>query len=335
MSRIFAVRVVHPYNGYALYQTFMPHPEGFHPDFSKEKRHEKYDPKKLHESLHADFNVDIEHLAPLAAEHLGDNTTVFTGQLDERDVVVKLGAKAEAFRVEDASLRLMSEHNIPTPEVLGFKEKLTNFDEAIIIETRAEGQSMTQMGMENIRPEIIHEAGRILHTMNQIRLEGFGSLVVREGKLQGKTPDFQPEAFIFDTSLLVTNDYISEEERAIVQKVSEEIAAAYTPHPVFVHNDFTEQHIFTDGKHVTGIIDFGGSLSADPRIDIAKAHFHLPKNLHSVFDAGYGELTHDPMVKKFDMYIAARKVMYRHEAGFTKRIPAAVEILRRSIEEAR
>ncbi|MCA9859376.1 MAG: phosphotransferase [Thermomicrobiales bacterium] len=61
--------------------------------------------------------------------------------------------------------------------------------------------------------------------------------------------------------------------------------------PVFVHSDLFVRHPFVDDGHLTGIIDWGDAMAADPHVELGKIHldvFEGDTRLLRIFLESYG-----------------------------------------------
>ncbi len=303
----------------------------------KAARKEQYDIIQLEHAIRDDFGLEIADLTRLSEDEHGDNSQVFFGTLSGEKVFFKVGDNPTFFEVEDASLRLFQEHDIPSARPIAWKKESDALHKAVIVEGAVSGKALERTPKEMITHDVITDAGRVLKRIHEIPMEGFGSLVVRDGKLRGKSDDFKSS--ITDTKRDLTPlpqiAGIKESDVELIERIRDEIASQTITQGVFLHNDYHSEHIFSDGKKITGVIDLAGAQSGDPRYDIAKAHYHMPPETHEWLDQGYGELAKDPMVSKYELLLAAHKVIYRHGKGFTHRLPEGIRLLRSNLERIR
>ncbi len=178
--------------------------------------------------------------------------------------------------------------------------------------------------------------GEVLRSIHAIRTGGFGPLILKDGHLLGKFPDLR----LYNKNLYHDSDYVkkygflSDTEFKALQEIERELRSAEWAETVFLHADYHPEHIFSDGKKVSGVIDLGNIKSGDPRSDIAYALFFLEDQYSEAFTEGYGPLAKDPFVEKYLISVAAHKIVYRHLNNFSERIPRAVEKLKKYISIA-
>jgi Ser/Thr protein kinase RdoA (MazF antagonist) len=116
--------------------------------------------------------------------------------------------------------------------------------------------------------------GKILHQVHDITLTGYGPLTSGPAGLRGQHATWHDAlelsvhglepiaaAGLVDPALLA---------RAITA-VEENTPALNTPKPGRLrHGDFHPRHVYADGSHITGIIDWGDASSGDPLYDFGR-----------------------------------------------------------------
>lgn len=293
-------------------------------------------------ALADDFGIQSENLAVISDK--GDNSEAFSADFEGRKIIIKTVKDDQGtYPVEEASLKLLRKHGIPVATCLGYREKVKYLNQPMIVQTAVAGMSISHSPEAKKSPKVYAAIGEMLKKIHEIKLEGFGKLKVRSGQLHGKSSSWKqsllehnPNGVSFaDTTYLVEHGFIGQAEARKIGDVFDEVLELDLPQASFLHNDVQEGHIFVDGKKITGLIDMGGVSAGDPRFDIAKTHFYLPRRFWADFDSGYRELSQDPMVAKYFLLVAARKVIYRHSNNFIHRIPEAVEILKQSLAETK
>ena len=284
----------------------------------------------LQSALAAEFGMQVENLTSINPEDEGDNSEVFSGNYEGRKVFVKTSNDPQTFVLEVAGLELFQKHGVPGPRTLIFKEYVKSINQSLMVQTAAVGISLNRLSAERSVAGVYEEAGKMLKKIHDIKLEGFGTLRLNDGRLVGDTKSWKNYVLSSrpDVDLLKTKCFLTDQEIKILLAAREEIAHTKLGEASFLHGDFQAPHIFTDGTGITGIIDLGGSSAGDPRNDIAKSHYFLqPENIPA-FDRGYGNLASDPLVTKHLLMTASRKVEYRIKHGFTRRFPKAIKKLK-------
>lgn len=291
---------------------------------------------RLREALSDDFGLQINHLSSLDQKDLGDNSDVYFGEQDGQKVFIKIGDEAHLrhFNIEMAAQELFYENDIQSSRTIAFREKTKYIERPVAIQTAVEGTALRWLNSE--KQSIIWEAaGKVLKQIHSIKLKGFGPLSLESGRLEGGLGSWKEYILANkpDLDYLAEQGFLSNAEMEKIEKVLLDISEVEVPQASFLHNDFHGAHIFTDGRGITGVIDLAGASAGDPRYDIATTHFFLSPENQAHFDRGYGDLALDPMVLKYHLLVAARKVEYRSRKGFKKRLPRAVEILKKSLNQ--
>jgi len=205
----------------------------------------------------------------------------------------------------------------------------------VVVQTSVEGVAL--WWIEPKSPTLWKDAGAVLKEIHKINLNGFGALDLRDGTLEGELASWKEFILLHkpDQGFLVEEGYINNDEANQVEAAFGDILKIKVDQASFLHHDFHGSHIFSDGKRITGVIDLASAVAGDPRYDVAMAHFFLSSENRAYFNQGYGDLASDPLVSRYLLCIAARKVEYRHKKGFKERIPNAVETLKESLKNIR
>ena len=136
--------------------------------------------------------------------------------------------------------------------------------------------------------QLIRETGRNLGLIHQVKTEGFGffdnKIAKKEGRLQGQYNSFDQHIF---SALKEDLNYL-EENKKISSKQKEKITNLFENNrqlmncdkPVLIHADIADWNTLSDGKHVTGIIDWDECFSGDSIMDFAaySLFFGEPQN---------------------------------------------------------
>ena len=271
--------------------------------------HAEFEKASLESQLSADFGRPITGLQRAEG---GIISETYSAEFEGEKVFIKLNDNDEVFPKEAAVLRLLKERGIPVPSVLDFK-KVSNGKSAIV-ETAVRGISADKIDFPE-RAEIFKKAGNVVKAMHAVRLEGFGPLELKDGALHGKYQTWKEYLQEYNGSTLeylTEHDLIGKEELSKLKDVGLELLQVELARGSFLHRDLQGGHFFSDGGEITGIIDFGGAASGDPRFDLALARFFMSDDEWAALKDGYGPVADDPSIKEYLIAAAARKLMIRH-----------------------
>lgn len=287
--------------------------------------------------IRENFDISISNLAPIPTQDLGDNCEVLSGFIDGQKVFVKLLEDPRDFQVESAAFKLLGDHGIASPKVLGLLEKANGIGKAIIIETAAEGRPLSQLSAEEQSPKLFKKAGAYLKSIHDIKLDGFGPLDVSAEVVRGTMPTWKNnvEFYRHDFNFLRERQLITDEELKTLEDTYQKLIGVDLPVASFIHGDFGKSHIFTDGNEITGVIDFGNAYAGDPRKDIATANFFMTPTETENFNQGYGEMASDPLMPYYRLMLAATKLEYRIKKGYLDRVPRAMDKLKQYMKEVK
>lgn len=286
-------------------------------------------PESLSFGIKKDFNLDISDLIEVQG---GWSSKVFKGKLESEYVFIRLNTDSKIYPAEILAYKELQKKGIPTPRIISHQENPETIKYPIIIMTQAPGILLGKgINASIFEYEQYKQVGKILRTMHEIVLPGYGKLFSKNNILEGEFSNWQQYIdsqcehdssnleYLFDHSLI--NDY----QKGRLQEVREELKDVYTNPGVFVHRDMHSAHIFTEGENISCVIDLGSCMSGDPRYDIATSLSFQTDEQEKAFIEGYGPLALDPVVQKYLLIIAANKMAFRHK----RNLPDALEQITR------
>ena len=285
-------------------------------------------------AIKKDFGFDISDVEKIEQ---GYSSQVYKVLLNGKAVFIKINENPQVFPVEILDYDVLEDLGIPVPAVIAHLDHPSTIGYSTIILSGAEG---TQLGQSDLSGEqedaIYRQMGVILKKIHEIKLEGFGRLIVKEGKLRGKFDSWDQfwetveRRYQNDLATLKERGYLTESELKILDEARREINSVVIEQGSMLHRDLHRGHVFVTGDKVTGIIDLGGLESGDPRYDIAMSLVFQDPKQQECFRKGYGELAHDPLVDKYLLCIAARKIVFRSGQGKKKGVEEAMAAFRQA-----
>lgn len=222
--------------------------------------------------------------------------------INDSEYVVRMhpkGVKNGYFYVEKLLLKAAKEHGLPVPEILEVHEAVDENDMDFVLMTVSIGMTLDVFLSKDTSNEesLLAAAGRLMAKIHRIHVEGFGffnnHVAKTEGKLIGlhKTnKEFMMTALEENLERLVKLAVSTPEEVGRMRKIMEEYSFEPKGGPVIVHNDFADWNMLTDGKSITGILDWDESCGGDPVADLAcwSMFFSIPR--YELFLKGYKEV---------------------------------------------
>ena len=235
------------------------------------------------EVLHTHFNSRASSIAPIDGP--GHISTVFSFVLFDKEYVIKFCDSAEEFETEKFISTLLSSQGIPFPLCM---ELGTYKSFHYAISEKVPGQNLNRCSYEQQR-DLLPEVVRLLTRMNHVKLgttRGYGSINAsgdgashswRE-HIVASYAEEQEDGYwrgwygLFETSCLEKDVFEECYNRLLAYSAYNE------PHRYFIHGDFHQYNILSDGRRITGVIDSNGKYG-DFLIDLATLDWHIKTHL--------------------------------------------------------
>ncbi|RAV14190.1 phosphotransferase family protein [Paenibacillus contaminans] len=226
------------------------------------------------------FGSNVTVVTPLEG---GNLSAVFSFSVFDKEYVIKFSDLAGSFETERFISSLLTSQGIPFPSCLGLgKYKSCNY----LISEKISGLHLASCSPEQQR-KLIPEVIQLLTRMNHIEVgntHGYGFINSsgngtdnswREHVIAINAED-QAGTFwdgwysLFKTSCLEQDVFDECYNRLLAYSSYNE------PHRYFIHGDFHQFNILSDGRRITGIIDTNGKYG-DFLVDLATLDWHLRK----------------------------------------------------------
>ncbi|MCZ8517013.1 aminoglycoside phosphotransferase family protein [Paenibacillus filicis] len=226
------------------------------------------------------FGSNVTEITPLKG---GNLSAVFSFSVFDNEYVIKFSDLEGSFETEKFISTLLTSKGISFPQCVGLgKYKLLNY----LISEKINGHNLASSSLEQQRrmlPEVIH----ILKLMNQVELgktSGYGTINASGNGTYNSWNEYviatnaedQEGTFwegwysLFETSCLEKDVFFECYNRLISYSKYNE------SHRYFIHGDFHQWNILSDGQKITGIIDSNGKYG-DFLVDLATLDWHLKK----------------------------------------------------------
>lgn len=179
--------------------------------------------------------------------------------------------------------------------------------------------------------------GIVLNKIHTIKTRGFGYIDQNVEELRGpytNLVDFYNENYKFleKFSYLHKGGWISDEDLNKLKNIYSNILNTKYEEPLLIYNDFQPTHIFTDGKHITGLIDPGNSFSCVREHDIGLSLLFLDQKYWYSFLKGYG-YSNSKLTLEFSAILTAHKAASSFKSDSANKGKKRIEILKEILNE--
>jgi len=201
-------------------------------------------------------------------------------QIADQSYIVRLhpqGVKNGYFYVEKLALELAQNHGLPVPTALEIHQATDAPDADFMLMTVSAGVTMAD-AIKNLAVDeasLLRECGKRMAQIHGIAVNGYGSFdnaKAMHGELVGMHQsyrDFIHAGLDENLSRLVHFDILSLDEKKDIETIFSEKNFEPPNGSRLIHNDFADWNLLTDGKKVTGILDWDECHAGDPVADLA------------------------------------------------------------------
>jgi hygromycin-B 4-O-kinase len=204
-------------------------------------------------------------------------------------------------------IALSSEPGVPSYKTLSIHELENENDFAYQIIEKLPGTAVVKWLETHPQDELdlLKQCGRTMSKIHQIKVEGFGPFdneKAKNNKLIGLHSSYinaLQAGLTFNLDVLTRkNIFTSKQVTGINDLFSNSNKLLHCDNPVLIHNDFADWNLLTDGKNITGVLDWDECVGGDYISDIACwSTFFEPERLNGMLE-GYFENKEKP--KDFD-----------------------------------
>jgi len=241
------------------------------------------------------------------------NTVIPIDLESGKQIVIRMhptGVKNGYFWVEKKATDLVKNTEVPVYECLYVDDKQTNVPFDYMIMTRVPEKPMQELWPieVDIEKSLVRETGRLVAHIHKIKPAGFGffrnDIAKSKSILQGQYSAFSEHifaAFEEDMRFLREQQVISHDQQKVIEHLfSDHDDCFMCDQGVLVHNDIADWNELTDGKVVTGIMDWDECFSGDPLMELAASSLFFGEPRMTWFKEGYTEVT--PLEEERDKY---------------------------------
>jgi aminoglycoside phosphotransferase (APT) family kinase protein len=235
-------------------------------------------------------------------------------------VVVRLAGGRNTCAVDMWAYRQFELMDVPAPRVLAHNAHPPRIGYPTIVMTKRPGQWLNAGGVSAEAEQTIYrQLGKTVRSMHGLEMSGFGRLIAMNEQVAGEHDTWQAYLsgrprervvrYLRGHSLITATD-----EEALIGGLSR-LDEVRLGQAVFVHGDLHRRNLLFDEGCLAGIIDVESGLAGDRRLDIAVASLWQTSHQRLAFEEGNGCLASDPAVAFYRAWVAARKLVWRHQTG--------------------
>lgn len=246
------------------------------------------------------------------------NSVIRATLFDGTKIVVRIHphfVKNGYFFAESLASKKAKNLGVPAFDTYFIDDSQSKFEFDFMIMEALPGKTMQKFYLEKSftnEEAIIKETGKYLALIHQVETKGFGFFLNKEAKekkqLIGQYLKFQDHIFAAldeDLNFLLESKTFFEKEAENIKEIfKNNINLMNCKNPVLIHNDLADWNQMSDGKKVTGIVDWDECFSGDPVMDFAAYNLFFGEPRMSWLKKGYQEITNLPenFEEKFQLF---------------------------------
>lgn len=273
--------------------------------------------EKVNRELQDDLLASIVPYNPDSQTNLGSINSVRVGVLESgKQIIIRChpkGVKNGYFHVESAASHLAKLTGLPSYDTIAIHDLENEDDFAFQIIEMLPGLAV-QRWLES-HPEddalIARQMGLSMAKLHKINVQGFGPFdndLAKNGELKGLHDTYGQAVragLSSNVAVLKTANLISDNQASqIIGLFGDDNQLLNLEKAVLVQNEMADWNTLTDGKEITGILDWDECVAGDPISDIACwALFFNPDRLIPFLE-GYWQVAEKPdnFDEKFELF---------------------------------
>lgn len=274
------------------------------------ERHENLDEKTLNKIVHYGMktagykrkDTHIKEVKPIIKRGSVNSVIPVVLQSD-RKIVLRIhpkGVKNGYFWVEKVATSLAKQIGVPTYETICVddSQKAVPFDFMIMSAVIGRPMQDCQPFTQELERKLVTETGKDAAMIHKIKPSGFGffdnQLAKTDEILQGQYDSFREHIFaalFIDLKFLVDNDVLTQAQSKNIEKLfNKSSVLTECKQGSLIHNDIADWNELSDGKSVTGIMDWDECFSGDPMMEAAAYSLFYGEPRLTWFKEGYNRI---------------------------------------------
>lgn len=262
------------------------------------------------------------------------------------------------FWVEKIISEIAGEHGIPTYQTLWVEDTQANFNFDYMIMSEVPGKPLQEIWPiePKLDAHLMRQTGEYMAKIHQIKTLGYGffenNTAKTKGQLIGQYQAFKQHIFAGldeDCSFLQTQEVLSKHQiKSIELILNKHEDLMNCQNPCLIHNDIADWNELSDGKNITGMMDWDESFSGDPVMDFSQwSLFFDNKRLKHVIE-GYQNIT--PLPQGYEekdhiyrlryvvskLHLRKKRALVMSDSTFlNERIARGIEVLQEELKHFR
>ena len=313
-------------------------------------RHRYFTDDELVETVNTALSDDkltgIEPLDLDAQTNLGNVNSVRVGRLASgKEVIIRChpkGVRNGYFHAEATAAHEAKEAGLPSYDTLAVHDYEGGNDFAFHVLEKLSGAAIKKWLEAHPDDEavLLPQIGKMMARLHQIKVDGFGPFDnerAKAGELVGLHQTFGEAVragLPFNLDVLTKENLLTAEQTAAITKLfGDDNPLLASSQAVLVHNDFADWNLLTDGKDVTGILDWDECVASDAVSDIACwSTFFEPERLKGFLE-GYWQVADKPadFEDKFEL-LRLRYVLSKMTLRIRRFTWSPTDVVREKIE---
>lgn len=247
----------------------------------------------------------LAYIKPLdlnAQTSLGNVNSIRIGVLEsDKEVIIRChpkGVKNGYFYVESLAAEIALKNGIPAYKTYCIHDLEDEDDISYQVIEKLDGDTVqfSLKGNPEKEDTIVYEMGKTMAKLHKIKAIGFGPFyneLAKDGKLVGSHSSLREAVnagLEENLERLVKYEVLTQEVAAKMKSLFEDNDLLNSETSVLIHNDFADWNLLTDGKTITGVIDWDECVAGNPIQEIACwSTFFDPERIIPFLDGYFSE----------------------------------------------
>ncbi|MBI3385296.1 phosphotransferase [Candidatus Gottesmanbacteria bacterium] len=247
-------------------------------------------------------DIEVKHLKSTIKQ--GSVNTVIPVELESGQIIVlrihPKRVKNGYFWVEKIATSLAKKEGVPTYSTIFIDDTQAKFPFDFMIMSCVSGRPMQELNPLNpkLEKKLVTDTGKYTALIHKIQTVDFGFYDNKKAKddqmLLGQYKFFKEHiyaGFYEDLKFLVENQILTRNQRKTVETIfSKNEDLINIKRGFLIHNDIADWNELSDGKSITGIMDWDECFSGDPLMELSAYSLFFGEPRITWFKQGYNQV---------------------------------------------